>query len=148
MKRFSVVAVLFAAVTASAVAQKPAEQKPAAQKPAAEKGAAKKETGEAALRAAAKISEDSARKIALKTVPGSTVKAIEIEEEKGVAIWSVDLTVAGKKGIEEVNIDSKTGKVVAKEHEDAKAEKAEAKAEKAEAKKAEAKKPNTPVRKP
>ncbi len=94
------------------------------------------------MRAAAKVSEDSARKIALKAVPGSTVKAIEIEEEKGAVIWSVDLTVAGKTGIEEVNIDSKSGKILAKEHEDAAAERAEAKAEaKEKAAKAAVKKP-------
>jgi hypothetical protein len=39
-------------------------------------------------------------------------------------IWSFELTVAGTKGIEEVNVDAMTGKVVGKEHEsDAKEEK-------------------------
>jgi uncharacterized membrane protein YkoI len=63
----------------------------------------------------AKISEDSAR--ALARVPGSTVKALELEREHRHLIWSFDLTVAGKPGIEEVNVDALTGKVVSVVHE-------------------------------
>ncbi len=146
MRRISIVALLLAAVTVTASAQKPAAPKPASEKGAekAAKKETKKETGEAALRAAATVSEDSARKIALKAVPGSVVKAIEIEKEKGAVIWSVDLAVAGKKGVEEVNIDSRTGKVLAKEHEDEKAEKAEAKEDAKAAKKAPAAKKPAP----
>lgn len=94
---------------------------------------AKKE--EAALRATAKVSEDSARAIALKVVPGATVQAAEIEKEKGKVIWSFDLKVAGKKGIEEVNVNAMTGKVVGHAHEsdakEAKETKDEAKAKSA-----------------
>lgn len=84
---------------------------------------------EAALRATAKVSEDSARAIALKVVPGARVQAAEIEKEKGKLIWSLDLKVTGKKGIEEVNVDAMTGKVVAHEHESDAAEAKEAKDE-------------------
>jgi len=72
---------------------------------------------EIALRATAKVTEDSARAIALKAVPGSKVKEGELEKEKGKLIWSFDLKVAGKKGVEEVQVDAITGKIVSKEHE-------------------------------
>jgi uncharacterized membrane protein YkoI len=72
---------------------------------------------ELALRAEAKVSEDSARAIALKVVPGATVKEGELEKEKGKLIWSFDLKVAGKKGVEEVQVDAVTGKVIGREHE-------------------------------
>jgi uncharacterized membrane protein YkoI len=145
MSRSTLIAAAFVAlIAASAGAQQPkAAAKPTkeqAAKPTKEQAAKE----EAALRASAKVSEDSARKIALKAVPGGTVKAAEVEKENGKLIWSMELTVAGKKGIEEVNIDAMTGKVIAKEHEsDAK----EAKEAKDEAK-AKAAKPNAPVRKP
>lgn len=64
-----------------------------------------------------KISEDSARTVALARVPGSTVKALELEREHGHLIWSFDVTVAGKPGIEEVNVDALTGKIVSVAHE-------------------------------
>ncbi len=99
---------------------------------------------EAALRAQAKVSEEAARATALTAVPNAKVKSSEIEKENGKLIWSFDLSVPGKKGIEEVNVDAVTGKVIAKEHEDAKAERAEAAAD-ANASKA---KTNNPVRKP
>ena len=64
-----------------------------------------------------KISEDSARTVALKRVPGSAVKALELEREHDLLIWSFDLAVAGKPGIEEVEVDALTGNVVSVEHE-------------------------------
>jgi len=71
----------------------------------------------AALHAAAKVTEDSARAIALKAVPGATVKEGELEKENGKLIWSFDLKVAGKKGVEEVQVDAITGKIVSRAHE-------------------------------
>lgn len=105
-RRTLIEAALFSLVVASAGAQQANADKAMT---------AKKE--EAALRATAKVSEASARAIALKAVPGAAVKAAEIEKEKGKVIWSFELTVAGTKGIEEVNVDAMTGKVVGKEHE-------------------------------
>ena len=110
-----IAAVLVSLVAASAGAQ----QAPAA----------KISKAEAALRATAKVGEDSARAIALKVVPGATVKSSEIEKEKGKLIWSFDLKVAGKKGIEEVNVDAMTGKVLGHEHESDAKEAKEAKDE-------------------
>jgi uncharacterized membrane protein YkoI len=86
----------------------------AAQQPAAP---AYKREVPAALLAQTKISEDSARTIALKRIPGGAVKALELEREHGLLIWSFDLAVAGKPGIEEVEVDALTGKIVGVAHE-------------------------------
>ncbi|MHB8837636.1 MAG: PepSY domain-containing protein [Gemmatimonadaceae bacterium] len=101
---------------------------------------------DAALHAQAKVTEDAARAIALKEVPGATVNEGELEKENGKLIWSFDLKVAGKKGVEEVQVDAITGKVVAREHESDAKEAKEAKDEAAA--KAKAAKTNAPVRKP
>jgi hypothetical protein len=69
-----------------------------------------------------KIKEADARATALARVPNSTVKAEELEREGERWIYSYDLTVPGKSGIEEVNVDANTGKVVAVEHEGPRAE--------------------------
>ena len=102
----------------------------------AAKATTKKEaTSQAALRKEAKIAEADARKTALAAVPGGKVKSHELEREKGKLIYSYDIKVAGKSGIEEVNVDAMTGEIVAHEHEDAKAEAKEKKAEAKEKKK-------------
>lgn len=89
----------------------------------------KKATSQAALRKEAKIAEADARKTALAAVPGGKVQSHELERENGRLIYSYDIKVAGKSGVEEVNVDAKTGEIVAHEHEDAKAEAKEKKAE-------------------
>jgi uncharacterized membrane protein YkoI len=86
----------------------------AAQQPAAP---AYKRDVPAELLSQTKISEDSARAVALARVPGSAVKLLELEREHGLLIWSFDLAVAGKRGIEEVEVDALTGKIVSVEHE-------------------------------
>ena len=91
--------------------------------------AAKSETEEspAALQAEAKVSEATARATALKQVPtGSSVKKFELEREGGKLIYSYDITVPGKTGIDEVAVNAIDGSIVAKEHETPKQEKAEA----------------------
>jgi len=65
-----------------------------AQQPAAR---AYKRDVPAELLSQAKISEDSARIVALARVPGGTVKALELEREHGLLIWSFDLTVPGSR---------------------------------------------------
>jgi len=45
------------------------------------------------------------------------VKESEIEVEHGCLVYSFDIQVAGKKGIEEVIVDAGTGKVLWSEHE-------------------------------
>ena len=83
--------------------------------------------GSAKLKAQAKISEDSARTIALAQVPNGTVKSGELEREHGKVVYSFDIAVEGQEGVEEVNVDARTGAVVGKEHESAKKEAAEEK---------------------
>lgn len=65
----------------------------------------------------AKISADSATKLAVAAVPNGRVTKGEIEEEKGKLIYSFDIKVPGKGGIEEIHIDPTTGAVVGREHE-------------------------------
>jgi hypothetical protein len=87
----------------------------------------------------AKISSDSAIAIAKAKLPKATLDAAEIEEENGKLIFSFDFKTAGKSGIDEVNVDAATGKLVGKvQHESPADEKKEAAKE---AKKAPAKKP-------
>ena len=86
----------------------------------------KKEESQAALQKEAKITEATARATALKEVPNGTVKSSELEREHGKLIYSYDITVPGKTGIDEVNVNAIDGSVVARSHEGAKAEKKEA----------------------
>ena len=86
-------------------------------------------TSMAVLRKEAKIAERDARKTALAAVPGGKVQSHELERENGKLIYSYDIKVASKSGVEEVNVDAMTGEIVAHEHEDAKAEAKEKKAE-------------------
>jgi uncharacterized membrane protein YkoI len=86
----------------------------------------KKEESQAALQKEAKISEATARATALKEFPTGTVKSSELERENGKLIYSYDITVPGKTGIDEVNVNAIDGSIVAKQHETPKSEKKEA----------------------
>jgi uncharacterized membrane protein YkoI len=78
----------------------------------------------------AKVSEATAAATALAKVPNGKISAVEIEREGGKLIYSYDITVAGKTGNDEVNIDAMTGAQVGKvEHESPASEKAEVAAE-------------------
>lgn len=72
------------------------------------------------------VTVEAAKAAALARVPGAVVQAGELEEEDGALIYSFDLKVAGRDGIEEVHVDALTGEVVAQEHEGAAEEAAEA----------------------
>lgn len=100
---------------------KPASQQATAKRP---KKVAKSDS-QAALRKEAKIPEATARATALKEVPNGTVKSSELERENGKLIYTFDISVPGKTGIDEVNVDAIDGSVVAKTHETPKAEKKE-----------------------
>jgi uncharacterized membrane protein YkoI len=78
----------------------------------------------------AKISLVDARATALAQVPGGKVKSEELEREHGKLIYSFDIEVAGKSGIEEVNVNAVDGKIVAKKHESARREAQEKRQEK------------------
>lgn len=84
---------------------------------------------QAALRAEAKVGEDSARAIARREVPNGRVQSLELEREHGKLIYSMDVKVAGRAGIEEINVDAVTGTLIAHEHETPKAERREARQE-------------------
>lgn len=81
------------------------------------------------LAARAQISADSATHMAQHAVRGGRVAAREIEEENGRLIYSFDMKVAGKSGIEEVNVDAMTGAMVGVEHESAASEAKETRAD-------------------
>ena len=90
------------------------------------------------LAALAKVTEAAAAATARARVPKGAIQSVELEREKGKLIYSYDLKTAGKKGIDEINIDATTGKVLAVEHESPATEKKEAAAD---AKAAKTKKP-------
>ena len=83
----------------------------------------------AALVKRATVPEEEAAKTALATVPNAQIKAVELEDENGQLIYSYELKVPGHSGIEEVNVNAKTGAVVNTEHESPAAERGEAKQE-------------------
>lgn len=126
------VAVALAACTTVAGAQGTGTLKSAA-KPATKTMTAtkrhtkvKKAETQAELQKEAKISEATARATALKEFPNGTVKSSELERENGKLIYSYDITVPGKTGIDEVNVNAIDGSIVAKQHETPKSEKKEA----------------------
>jgi uncharacterized membrane protein YkoI len=79
----------------------------------------------AAVASLARISEDSAKTIALAQIPGGKIESGELENEDGKLIYSFDIKVAGKEGIEEVHVNAITGEVIKKVHESAADEAAE-----------------------
>lgn len=80
----------------------------------------------AALMRQAKVPEQAAAKTAAARIPNGRIQGVELENERGRLIYSYELKVPGRSGIEEVNVNAKTGKVVNTEHEGPSAEKAEA----------------------
>jgi len=90
------------------------------------KHTAMKKESQAALQREAKIPEATARATALAEVPNGTVKSSELEREKGKLIYSYDIKVAGKTGIEEIAVNAIDGTIVSREHETPKMEKKEA----------------------
>jgi len=85
------------------------------------------------LLARATLPADSASKLALSRVPGGVIAGAEIEVEHGRLLYSFDIRRSGHPGIEEVQVDARTGKVLGVEHEDAAAEARERKADSARA---------------
>jgi uncharacterized membrane protein YkoI len=81
--------------------------------------------GGASSAEASKITEDSARVLALAQVPGGKVEGGELETEGGKLLYSFDIKVAGKSGVEEIHISALTGALLSHEHETDAAEAAE-----------------------
>jgi uncharacterized membrane protein YkoI len=83
----------------------------------------------AQLQRQARISEAQARRTALGAVRNGRVKSHELEREHGRLIYSYDITVPGRGGIEEVTVDARTGRIVTHEHETPADERREARQE-------------------
>lgn len=129
---------------AQAPTQAPAKAPANASTTAQAAAASYKKEVPAKLAAKAKVTEAAAAATALAKVPGGKIESVELEEEDGKLIYSYDIKVAGKKGIEEIQVDAMTGAIAKAEHEDPATEAKEA----AEDKKG-AKKPTAPsVKKP
>ena len=88
------------------------------------------EESQAALKAEAKITQEEASKTALAKVTDGTIKSAEIEREHGKLIWSFDISMSKSTSITEVQVDAKTGKIVATQVETPKDQAAEAAADK------------------
>ena len=66
----------------------------------------------------AKVTEDSALKVAQARIPLGRAKALELENEKGQLIWSFEFTVPNQPGTYEVNVSAVSGALVGRvEHE-------------------------------
>lgn len=78
------------------------------------------------LRALAKVSLDSAVRLALAHVPSGLIDKAELEREDGALIWSFDIRVPGQAGISEIGVNAVTGAVRPTEREDAASEAREA----------------------
>jgi uncharacterized membrane protein YkoI len=125
LTKFTMAAIIAAATTAGA--QGTTSAKTATKAPA--KATYKKDLPASLVREA-KITEEAAAKTALAEVPKGRVSAVELEREGGKLLYSYDIKVAGKSGIDEVHVDALTGDLVGKvTHEGAAVEKAEAAAE-------------------
>jgi len=120
------VAVAIAACTTVAGAQGTAASKSAA-KPATQSMSSTKHhtkstkaESQATLQSEAKISEESARATALKEVANGSVKSSKLEREQGKLVYSYNITVPGKSGVEQVHVNATDGSVAGKRHESAK----------------------------
>ena len=126
MKRFAHLALVFLlTVAATAAAASPT----CSIHP--KKGATREE-----LAAMAKVTQTDAQKTALATLKETskaTVKSAELEAEHGCLLYSFDVEVAGKTGVQEVQIDAGNGKILSNKHESPKAEAAEKAKDKAKA---------------
>jgi uncharacterized membrane protein YkoI len=94
---------------------------------------AAKET-QSQLQAEAKVTQAAAEKTALAKVPNGKIKSSELEREHGKLVWSFDISTPGSKNITEVQVDAKTGKIVAVEIETPKDQAKESAADKKEKK--------------
>lgn len=76
-----------------------------------------------------RISMQTARARALALVPHGRIRSGELETEHGRLIYSFDIQVPRRPGIEEVQISAVTGRLVSRTHETPAAERREARTE-------------------
>jgi hypothetical protein len=86
-------------------------------------------TGASAKEPRPRISMQAARAKAVAYVPQGRIRSAELETEKGRLIYSFDIQVPGRQGVEEVQISAIDGKLVSREHETPAAESREARSE-------------------
>jgi hypothetical protein len=101
----------FSALAAQQPSNRPGQQPPVTIK--AEK---------AEYRSQAKITSDAAVQTALARVPGGQIQEGELEKEHGKLVYSFDVVVPNRKGVDEVQVDARSGKVVSVKHESPAAE--------------------------
>ena len=73
-------------------------------------------------RSQAKITSEAAVQSALARVPGGQVREGELEKEHGRLVYSFDVLVPNREGVDEVQVDARSGKVVSVKHESPAAE--------------------------
>ena len=71
----------------------------------------------------ARITEDSARAVALKRVPG-TVQSVELERKRGRLVYEFDIKRNGRQGVTMVDVNAMNGRVTAVAREGAKGRRA------------------------
>jgi len=69
------------------------------------------------LAAKAKVTEAAAAATAQKRFPKGAIQSVELEREDGHLKYSYDIATSGKSGIDEVDVDALTGKIIAVSHE-------------------------------
>jgi uncharacterized membrane protein YkoI len=125
MSRLTALALLAIASTAGAQATK----RPTAASRTGTTSAYTKDLPDSLLRIA-KVTEASAATTALARVANGTIAGVELEREGGKLLYSYDIKVRGKSGIDEVQVDAMTGATIGGvAHENAAVEKKEAAAE-------------------
>ena len=76
-----------------------------------------------------RISMQAARAKAMKIVHHGTIRSSELETEHGNLLYSFDIKLPGKPGVEEVQISAIDGRLLSRKYESPNKEKAEARAE-------------------
>ncbi|HEV2855149.1 MAG TPA: PepSY domain-containing protein [Thermoanaerobaculia bacterium] len=74
------------------------------------------------------IGMEKARAIALEKVPGGEVASEELKRDHDVLLYSFDIQVKDKKGVEVVNVGATSGEVLSVKHKSPSAMKRDAKA--------------------
>lgn len=92
-----------------------------------------KGTADSALPGLAKVKRADAKNTALATHKGlsSEISEGELEVERNCLIYSFDIRVSGRKGVDEVMVDAGTGSIISRKHETPKQEADESAADKA-----------------
>jgi hypothetical protein len=108
--KLAMVAALLFGVAGIAGAQRPT-------RPAAAQRPSYKREVPAALLRQAKVSEDSALKVASARIRGGQVQALELENENGKLMWSWEFKIAGRPGVFECNVSALDASIIGVEHE-------------------------------